>query len=334
MNRMTWVDNLRGLSILAVIFMHCMIAMNDAPNHFRGGSDLINTLLLPMRMGLMFFVSGLFVESGLRKGFAVFFQNKVLNILYPFMVWVIIFCGMTLVYSPFSNTPHTPLEIFMPHLSGGGDITWFLHTLFLFFMIILLVRNVPFYLVVMTCVFLSWAIPEIPADGIFSSFDNAHVNKSIYLFIFFYLGDYLVRSKVDIPVLCQKQNVLALSLGAFIVLTGLNFYMQEKIYYAFLAPLALLSMPVFIYIAIKINLKSVYFVGTHSIVFYLTHYLVIRVMMKVKMPGNSLLLNDLKYILTFFLALALPLVVCRLRERGKLNFLFTAKRPAKVPAMG
>lgn len=76
MNRITWIDNLRGLSILAIIFLHSTIAVHNNAGHFTAFSGLLNEMLAPVRLGLMFFVSGLFVDAGLRKGLGPFLITR------------------------------------------------------------------------------------------------------------------------------------------------------------------------------------------------------------------------------------------------------------------
>ncbi|WP_130834045.1 acyltransferase family protein [[Erwinia] mediterraneensis] len=333
MNRITWIDNLRGLSILAVIFLHCTIAVNNNAGHFTLMSSLVNEALAPIRLGLMFFVSGLFVEAGLSKGRRVFIENKVKSILYPFAIWVIIYAGLKIVFSSMSNTPQSPANILLMHLTGGGDITWFLHSLFLFFIVILAVRRLPFYLVFFSCMIASATLPAIPDNTLFSSFDNHHINKSLYLFVFFYLGDLLVRMKVDIPQLVNKTGVLMVSLLSFVLLFCLNMMMTQHLPQPLLSPLALLSIPLFIWIALHLKMSMAYYVGVNSIVFFLSHYLAIQFFAKlVKFGGTSLWVNDVKFLLAFVFALSLPWALCLLRERGMFNFLFTLKKPRKTPA--
>lgn len=86
MNRITWVDNLRGLGVLVVILLHCVIAVNGNAGHFAPLVRILDPLLIPVFLGLVFFVSGLFVDAGLRKGLGPFIQNKVQTILYPFVI--------------------------------------------------------------------------------------------------------------------------------------------------------------------------------------------------------------------------------------------------------
>ncbi|CAO96483.1 acyltransferase family protein [Erwinia tasmaniensis] len=330
MNRLTWVDNLRGMSVLAVIFLHSTIAVNGNAGHLTGVTETVNHLLSPVRLGLMFFVSGLFVESGLKKGFNLFVKNKVKSILYPFIIWVAIYGGLKLLFSSVSNNPQSPTNIILSHLTGGGDITWFLHSLFIFFLIIPWVRKVPFYIVIPVSLAFSFLLPAIPTGSVFSGFDNDHINRSFYLFTFFYLGDMLVKHQVDIPAFIGKKSVLLPSLACFIVLSSLNLVLNRDVAWQLLAPLALCSIPLFIFVALYANLKLVHFVGMNSIVFYLSHYLAIQVFAKaVKFTSKNVFINDLKFIAAFACALLLPLAICWLRRRGMLNFLFTLKPAAQ-----
>lgn len=335
MNRLTWVDNLRGMSVLAVIFLHSTIAVNGNAGHLTIVTEVVNHLLEPVRLGLMFFVSGLFVESGLRKGTDLFMKNKVKSILYPFIIWVGIYGGLKLLFNSVSNNPQSPLNIVLSHLSGGGDITWFLHSLFIFFLVIPVVRKIPFYVVIPVALFFSYIIPEIPADSVFSGFDNSHINRSFYLFPFFYLGDLLVRKQADIPAVVSKKSVLLPSAICFIALSLINFISERGIDWQLLAPLALCSIPLFIFVALHTNIKLVHFVGVNSIVFYLSHYLAIQVFAKaVKFTSEAMVVNDLKFIAAFLCALLLPVSICWLRRRGMLNFLFTLKKsPKNAPTL-
>lgn len=333
MNRLTWVDNLRGMSVLAVIFLHSTIAVNGDAGHLTIVTNTVNHLLEPVRLGLMFFVSGLFVDSGLKKGFDSFAKNKVKSILYPFIVWVAIYGGLKLLFNSVSNKPQSPMNILLSHLTGGGDITWFLHSLFIFFMIIPFVRRVPFYIVIPLSLFISYILPEIPADSVFAGFDNSHVNRMFYLFPFFFLGDMLVRKQVDIPAVISKKSILLPSLLCFIALSSMNLLIEEGISWQLLAPLALCSIPIFIFLALHTNVKLVHFVGVNSIVFYLSHYLAVQVFAKaVKINSSNILISDLKFIAAFLSALLLPLAICWIRKHGMLNFLFTLKKKPKVTA--
>ena len=193
--RLDWIDNLRGFSILAIIVLHSSQVLNGTPGYITKHIDIFNISLNPVRLALMFFVSGLFVDLGLKKGYSIYLNNKIKSILYPFVIWSLIYASLKIIFMSVSNHQQSMSNVIMMHITGGGDITWFLNSLFIFFIIIIPIRRLPIWSVFFTCITLSLLIPSIPENTIFSSFDNGHINKSIYLFIFFYLGDYLVKNK-------------------------------------------------------------------------------------------------------------------------------------------
>jgi len=333
-NRVSWIDNLRGMSILAVIFLHCMIAVNQQAGHFTAFNELANQLLAPVRMGLMCFVSGLFVASGLRHGQARYLRNKVSSILYPFAVWALIYGGLKWTFSAMANHPQSPLAIALGHLSGG-DITWFLHSLFLFFVLIIPARRLPAALVLTLCVAGAVLLPPVPPDSLFASFDNLHLNKSLVLFAFFYSADWLVRKDVDIAAFAQRRTPLLLSLIAFMLLAAFSLWGGLRQHSPWLLPLALPSIPLFVALACRINLRAVNYVGRHSIVFYLSHYLAIQVCSKLlRHDGHSAWLADLHFVLAFSVALALPTALCVLRAKGWFDWLFTLKRKGQPRLAG
>lgn len=337
MQRIDWVDNLRGLSILAVIFLHCTFAVNGNAGHFGFVSSMINDVMMPIRLGLMFFVSGLFVDPGLKKGIRLFTENKVKSIIYPFIIWVGVYAGTKIVLS---HHDQQVMDVLIPHITGGGDITWFLHSLFIFFLIIIVARYLSFWAIFAICLLGCWFTPAIPEESVFASFDNTHINKSFYLFIFFWLGDALVRHKLDMTEWVKKTWVLSGSLVAFLVMSvamlflpALNQETEHQLSWQLLtplAPLALASIPLFVWIAMHLNSRLVSYIGKHSIVFYLTHFMVIKLCARYfQEPSVSPWIDDGKYILSFVCALLLPWGVSILRKHGWFDFLFTMKKSGK-----
>lgn len=331
MKRIAWVDNLRGIGVLVVILMHCVIAVNGNVGHFSSLIKLLDPLLIPVFLGLVFFVSGLFVDVGLRKGLGPFIHNKVQTILYPFAVWVTIYGGLKILFSSMANNPQSPLHVLAMHLSGGGDITWFLHSLFFFFLAIIVVRHLPVWLVIPACLLAGYFLPVIHAESMFASFDNAHLNKSINLFIFFYLGDQVVRNQFDIAKRSENILLVLASLTSVMLFESLTLMTAQPPSHTLLAALALLSVPLFVWISQKLNSRLVHYVGVNSIVFYLSHYLVIQLFSKLfKLQTSSLWLQDLLFMLAFTAAMILPWSLCLLRQRGWFNFLFTMRSQPRV----
>ncbi|WP_337013101.1 hypothetical protein [Pantoea sp. AS142] len=172
---------------------------------------------------------------------------------------------------------------------------------------------------------LSGALPAIDADDVFASFNNAPINKSLYLFVFFYPGDYVVRKQGEIAGKLQHGLTLFISVISFVPLSCLNIFVPDPHSQALLSPLALLSVLFFVWIALKLKSELVCYIGLNSIVFYLSHYLEIQFFSKiVKFESPSAWVNDLKFISAFMMALAWT--VCLMRKRGGFNFLLTMKK--------
>ncbi|MFU9296205.1 acyltransferase family protein [Klebsiella pneumoniae] len=321
--RLDWIDNLRGFSILAIIVLHSSQVLNGTPGYITKHIDIFNISLNPVRLALMFFVSGLFVDLGLKKGYSIYLNNKIKSILYPFVIWSLIYASLKIIFMSVSNHQQSMSNVIMMHITGGGDITWFLNSLFIFFIIIIPIRRLPIWSVFFTCITLSLLIPSIPENTIFSSFDNGHINKSIYLFIFFYLGDYLVKNNIQLNNL-KLDWIVVTSAITFTILSLINF--SIKVPYQYLSPLAISSIPLFVYLSQKFTFGLTTFIGRNSIVFYLTHYLIIQVSSKlIKFSDATPTIQDLRFFITLILALIIPMTICKLRIKMKLNLLFTAR---------
>lgn len=96
-----WVDWLRGASVLMVIVLHAYGFAFDAYPELRSGAteqasalmlsiEHLNRSLAPLRMQLMFLLSGLFVARGLDKGIAPYLGGKLRHVLYPYLLWSVL----------------------------------------------------------------------------------------------------------------------------------------------------------------------------------------------------------------------------------------------------
>lgn len=92
--RETWVDVAKGVAILLVVLFH---AGGYVPTTTTAGSawELVNVVLVSVRMPLFFLVSGLFIGKALFSQPARrFLRNKPWPPLYLFVLWGLIFAGL------------------------------------------------------------------------------------------------------------------------------------------------------------------------------------------------------------------------------------------------
>lgn len=337
-NRIEWMDNLRGMSVLAVMLMHATTIMQSGfgSGVLEGYLETLNHFLAPFRIGMMFFVSGFFVESGLRHGRRLFINNKFKSIVYPYFVWSIPFVAAGILkYMIGMGGYHSILNVVVANLTGGELIIWFLFNLFLYFLMILVARNYSIFLVIPVCYLLAVASPVVPADSIFNSFDNTRIGKFFYLFAFFYMGDWVIKNGIQLDRISLDKRWLAVSVLALAVATYLNFSVLPQQLpegsawqrNAWMLPIVLLTIPAFVAFAIPTCNKVTAFVGTHSIIFYLVHYWPVTIFKETAAftPLRALPV-DLLIVIGFALSMIIPWLMARNRERFGINYLFTLKQ--------
>lgn len=337
-NRIEWMDNLRGMSVLAVMLMHATTIMQQG---FGTGVleeylSTVNHFLAPFRIGLMFFVSGFFVESGLKHGRRLFINNKFKSIVYPYIVWMLPFMAAGILkYAIGLGGYHSILNVLMANLTGGELIIWFLFNLFLYFLMILVARNYSIFLVIPICYLLAVIAPVVPGDSIFNSFDNTRIGKFFYLFAFFYLGDWVIKNGIRLDEVSLDKRWLSVSVLALVVATYLNFAVLPQRLpdgsawqrNAWMLPIVLLTIPAFVAFAIPTCNRITAFVGTHSIIFYLAHYWPVTIFKEAAaLTPLRQLPVDLLIIIGFALSMIIPWLMARNRERFGINYLFTLKQ--------
>lgn len=326
--RIFWIDSLRGWAILAVILGHLTSQLPwDSLAPFLGQG--ITDILGPVRLGLILFVAGLFVDSGIKKGRSIYFKGKLHSILWPFVIWSSIYGFLKLYFSSLVNNPFEPLNLFLSTITGGQSTIWFLYDLFLFFLIIPFIRKVPIYIVIPVCWYLSSISPVIPQDSIFSGVHNGRIATAFHLFPFFYLADWLVRQEKDILRESKHKGVFAISLISFLSISLLTIMPTSIAKTLFMLCLPLLSIPLFVVLSSVSEIKPIIFIGRNSIVFYVLHQLLIQAVAKFVPEGSFIFNSSLGYISILIMILLFCWAVCYLRKYTFVDLFFSSKGCAK-----
>ncbi|MEM8637928.1 MAG: acyltransferase family protein [Cyanobacteria bacterium P01_G01_bin.54] len=136
--RILWIDNLRAIGILLVLFVHT--------GRFRAEWF---SYILAFFMPLFFFLSGLFVKDKLKaKSFWPFLQDKALRRLVPYFAFNILSYLFWLVFE--AGRPEMPpsLQPLLGIVYGVGGYGWLKHNISLWFLICLFVTEVAFYFLI------------------------------------------------------------------------------------------------------------------------------------------------------------------------------------------
>ncbi len=129
--RINWADSAKGLSIILVVVFHVVRGLNSA--HIMATSyvyDIVNMILIRIRMPLFFFTSGLFIERIVKRDPKRFFLNRAGTLLYPYFVWSVIQTAFQSRFSVYANhkIDFWPTVLMLPYEAPMQF--WFLYVLF------------------------------------------------------------------------------------------------------------------------------------------------------------------------------------------------------------
>jgi fucose 4-O-acetylase-like acetyltransferase len=176
-SRTAWIDMARGLAEVSVVTFHILQAMNNAGLTPKGLFDFWTPVGDMIRMPLMMFVAGLFVEYSMRKGPKAYFTGKTQRVVWPYLVWAHVYSIYWYVKpSPFDA--RTFNEVLLTVFDPGSHL-WFLQSLFIYYVaaFFLLKRGL-------------WAAMAVSvvALAVIPFFDSEAIRRLPYLFLFFMFG--------------------------------------------------------------------------------------------------------------------------------------------------
>jgi fucose 4-O-acetylase-like acetyltransferase len=103
--RLQWVDYLRGIAIVLVVYRHALLGIERSnipvPSIF---SDA-NMIFYSFRMPLFFILSGIFISRSLaKKSVKDLIGIKFENLLYPYFIWATIQVSLQVIFGHFTNS--------------------------------------------------------------------------------------------------------------------------------------------------------------------------------------------------------------------------------------
>jgi len=257
--RIGWMDLLRGLAILLVILHHStqivVYRIGEVPGFF----EFLSAFFAPFRMPMLMFLSGLLVAGSLKAPTGPYIWGKVRRIVWPIIVWTLVYAAAEFVADP-SQAKYMPWE-----LGFWNTYLWFMQFVFAYYIIALVLRVVPAWVMVVVPFVVMFLIPG----------ELELLQRFFYLMPFFFLGAFIEKHWDQYAKLLSVPVAAVLS----IIPIGVALYsgFVEALWYE---PWSALPAMLGILILVRLTatvpdagwLRPVRFVGRYSLIYYVSHY--------------------------------------------------------------
>ncbi|MFT3846792.1 MAG: acyltransferase [Lacibacter sp.] len=334
--RYKWVDYVRGIAILLVVYRHVLIGIERTGLVIPSGLVTANMIFFSFRMPLFFILSGFFINSSLlKRTLPKLFFDKFEAILYPYFIWCFLQVTLQIVFSSFTNASRGLVDYtYIFYHPRQLDQFWYLPALFNVTIIYTLVKvkmklnNVLQLLLGVVLYFLSRSFNQVSMMSDWMEF-----------YIFFAAGDAFsgIFFKEKFQQWLSKFYVLLVSTPVFILIQVYYLHKGEEYFLSDLAGrgefifVSLLGCLFMFILAFNIQkagfLSFLRIVGAHSLYIYVMHVFVaafVRILlMKFFLISNPVAL--------LFAGIVISIIVCiafynLLIKDGPLWFLFSISK--------
>ena len=259
--RLVWMDRLRGLAIVLVVAFHGRSVLTRFLDDLPPTLYTVLSVFAPFRMPLLMFLSGMLLSASLAKPLRDYFKGKARAIAWPYLVWSLCFLAVAGQLSP-----GRVLQIIWeppPHL-------WYLSYLLVF------------YLLAFVLVRLRIPLPAVLGGSLLGSLavGEGKALRFVFLFCFFLGGHLYVHHAHRLRIVHGRT---ATAFGAVVVATGAaaSAVGVDLKYAPSFALVPVAGIALCLLVAPRFGAgrlgRAFAYVGRHSIVFYVTHFVVLWV---------------------------------------------------------
>lgn len=130
--RLPWVDYLRGIAIVLVVYRHALIGIEKSRIPVPQFLENANMIFYSFRMPLFFILSGIFISQSLaKKTVKELIGIKFETLLYPYFIWTVIQVTLQVIFGHFTNSNRGPIDYtYILYQPRNLDQFWYLPALF------------------------------------------------------------------------------------------------------------------------------------------------------------------------------------------------------------
>lgn len=322
--RINWIDQARGLSIILVVIMHSTLGVEKAMG-VEGWMHQVVAYATPFRIPAFFLISGLLLATALRKPLREFVDKRVVTLLYLYVVWLTIQFGFKApgLISEMGATA-TLLAYLKAFVQPFGTL-WFIYVLPIFFLISRATLQLPKLAVL--------------GVGLIATLAPIHtgwmvIDESAAFFFYFYLGHVaapLIQRLVDW--VTENSKIALLGLAAWAIGHGLllGFAATPVVHVGFALAGAVALITIAALLRYLPGMELLRWIGRNTIVVYLGFFLPMAiartVMIKLGVIGDVGTISLLTTVSAILGAIIMYVVADKLRLAQffyrKPNFVFS-----------
>jgi uncharacterized membrane protein YcfT len=266
--RVDWVDYAKGFCIVFVVMMHSTLGVEAAAGR-DGWMHALVEFARPFRMPDFFMISGLFLAQVIDRDWRTYLDRKVVHFAYFYLLWMTI---QFVFKAPGIAAEHGAIEVARLYLLSLIDpfgTLWFIYLLPIFFIVVKLLRRVPWPLI--------WLVG--------AAMEIAQINTGWMVpdefaarFVYFYTGYIAARYIFTLTADAQENPMVAL--GCLAIWAGFNAILVHEGLAAlpfFSLAMGLIGAAAVATISALLALHDVFkplrYCGRNSIVIYLAFFL-------------------------------------------------------------
>jgi fucose 4-O-acetylase-like acetyltransferase len=351
-NRYSWVDYLRGVIILLVVYHHAYLGIERSGIPMPETVGKANMIFYSFRMPLFFIISGVFTTLSLSKQSVkdlVFVKYD--KILYPYFIWSFIQVTLQIFMSHFTNSDRTFHDyLYILYQPKQLDQFWYLPALFNATMVFIFFKtkvkpNLWLHLVIGFILFITAPFLN----------DISMMSNWMRFYLFFVIGDLIsgvlftktlqeqlkkpITLLIFLPVFIAAQVVyLHNNVGVKAMETTIETFHGDNTLYAlnelnflFTSLIGCITLIILAFLLEKWNkLSFLRVIGFHSLYIYMIHVIVVGLVRAILIHYLHLT-NPILILLTVIaFGVAIPIMFYNLLGRSYLWFLFSTRKKTRM----
>lgn len=351
-NRYNWVDYLRGIVIILVVYHHTYLGIERSGVNVPAAVGDANMVFYSFRMPLFFIISGIFTCVSLQsKSVRSIVWSKFNLLLYPYIVWSFLQISLQIILSDYTNAERTYADyLYIFYQPKQLDQFWYLPALFNATIVYLFLKTIlkpkigthlliglvlyvlsPFLIDISMIsnwmrFYLFFVIGEAVSIIIVNKHFQEKLMKPVVVGIFI-----LVFSFAQYYYLNDNVGVKAMEISIETFAGDYTAYWINEVNFLFTSLIGCATLVIIAFILQRWGrLKWLRIVGYHSLYIYIIHVLVVAVV-RVLFTNTFGEQNYLPILITaIFFGVVVPILFYNFLGKKYLWFLFSTRRPLPI----